>query len=443
MTWAQPAPALGRHPAGPGRDHRALTLVVNQRERQAFSSNATVEAVQYQVGSDYGGIMVRPVRRARREVREGEKLFTISSFALQKDLANGLEPVSTSAYELDAKTGLVTYLASADGTLDGLRGRARAATSRAARPWPRSPPAAPQFVDAQFRLHTGGLCPDPDRRPRRRRAAQPRAGAARSARSASRPRTASPSPPCRSGCAALASPTSLTAFAQPGSPSVTVTLTLHDDGVLAGPTDTPPGVPAPGRVCGDAAVSLPVSPSRSVFLLPRSACPRRTDRSSPHGAGRRRTGARRPRRSPGRGVVEPAGRGSCPSCTSRRCPRPAARRGSHSADQPVVLRPGLRRRAPAGLPAATRLQHGRHLASGSGCRRWSPPPTSIVGSHQQDVTVDVEGGASTLVSAYDVASVTLADQDADGEPLGRTTDRRGLSLRHPRRRRAQRRSPPR
>ena len=45
----------------------------------------------------------------------------------------------------------------------------------------------------------------------------------------------------------------------------------------------------------------------------------------------------------------------------------------------------------------------------------------IVGSNQQDVTVDVEGGSMTLVSAYDVASVTLETRDAGGPPLGRTT----------------------
>ena len=101
----------------------ALTLVVNQRERQAFSSNATVEAVQYQVGSDYGGIMVDQLVEPGDAVDEGERLFTVSSFALQKDLANGLDPVSTEAYEVDAETGLVTYLASADGTLENFDAR--------------------------------------------------------------------------------------------------------------------------------------------------------------------------------------------------------------------------------------------------------------------------------------------------------------------------------
>jgi len=49
----------------------------------------------------------------------------------------------------------------------------------------------------------------------------------------------------------------------------------------------------------------------------------------------------------------------------------------------------------------------------------------IVGSNQQDVTVEVQGGATTLVSAYDVASVTLETRDGGGEPLGRTTIAQG------------------
>ena len=58
---------------------------------------------------------------------------------------------------------------------------------------------------------------------------------------------------------------------------------------------------------------------------------------------------------------------------------------------------------------------------GSGSRRSSPRADHIIGSNQQDVNVEVAQAASTLVSAYDVASVTLETRDADGSPLGRTT----------------------
>lgn len=58
---------------------------------------------------------------------------------------------------------------------------------------------------------------------------------------------------------------------------------------------------------------------------------------------------------------------------------------------------------------------------GAGLPQVVTSPTNIVGSSQQDVNLGVEGGESTVVSAYDVASVTLEVRDADGAPLGHTT----------------------
>jgi endoglucanase Acf2 len=47
--------------------------------------------------------------------------------------------------------------------------------------------------------------------------------------------------------------------------------------------------------------------------------------------------------------------------------------------------------------------------------------TSIVGSHQQDLSVSVDGTADQVVSAYDDASFTLAAVQSGGGVLGRTT----------------------
>lgn len=58
---------------------------------------------------------------------------------------------------------------------------------------------------------------------------------------------------------------------------------------------------------------------------------------------------------------------------------------------------------------------------GAGLPQVVTSATNIVGSSQQDVAVDVAQATSTVVSAYDVASVTLESRDADGAPLGRTT----------------------
>ena len=58
---------------------------------------------------------------------------------------------------------------------------------------------------------------------------------------------------------------------------------------------------------------------------------------------------------------------------------------------------------------------------GAGLPQVVTSATSIVGSSQRDVSVEVAEAASTVVSAYDVASVTLETRDAEGSPLGRTT----------------------
>jgi multidrug resistance efflux pump len=211
-----------------------LTLVVNQRERQAFSSNATVEAVQYQVGSDYGGIMVDQFVEPGTAVGEGDRLFTVSSFSLQKDLANGLDPVSTEAYELDARTGLVTYLASADGTLEDFDARQGGYI-----PGGETVAVITQddtaFVEARFRLQPVDYA---------RIRVGGRADVELPSREVLRGKVSAISVETADGIAYATVQVDVprlrsdeyAAFSQPGSP-VAVTLTLHDDGLLAGPTD--------------------------------------------------------------------------------------------------------------------------------------------------------------------------------------------------------------
>ena len=72
---------------------------------------------------------------------------------------------------------------------------------------------------------------------------------------------------------------------------------------------------------------------------------------------------------------------------------------------------------------------------GAGLPQIVTSATNIVGSSQQDVNLEVAQAASTVVSAYDVASVTLETRDADGSAAGSHHRGRGLALRQPRGRR--------
>jgi multidrug resistance efflux pump len=211
----------------------ALTLLVNQRSRQAFTDNAEVGARQSTIGSEYGGVVVAQYVQAGQVVHTGEKLFTLSSLDLQRDVANGLKPVSTSSYTIDAQHGQVTYVAQMDGTLTDIQ--AKQGTFVAAGDMATITAGGTQYVTAQFRL-------TPDQYGR------VRVGGTADVQLPNRARLPASvshvSVQTSQGVAvttvSLAVPKlrtrSLTSLSQPGSP-VSVTLTLADTGILSGPTN--------------------------------------------------------------------------------------------------------------------------------------------------------------------------------------------------------------
>lgn len=210
-----------------------LTLLVNQRSRQAFSDDAQVAARQSTVGSEYGGVVVRQYAQSGDVVQAGQKLFTLSSLDLQRDVANGLQPVSNASYRIDAVHGQVTYLAQMTGTLTDIT--AEQGTFVAAGDMATITAGGTQYVTAQFRL-------TPDQYGRIRIGGK--ADVQLPNRSRLSGTVADVAVETSQGVAVttvdVAVPklraTALTSLSQPGSP-VSVTLTLADAGVLSGPTD--------------------------------------------------------------------------------------------------------------------------------------------------------------------------------------------------------------
>lgn len=103
----------------------ALTVLFNQRQSQVASISASVQAPTSVVGSSYGGVVTDTYVKLGDSVRAGQKLFTLSSVQLQQDVGNGLKPVSTDAYDIDAAKGTITYKAVFDGyvaSTDAVRG---------------------------------------------------------------------------------------------------------------------------------------------------------------------------------------------------------------------------------------------------------------------------------------------------------------------------------
>jgi multidrug resistance efflux pump len=210
-----------------------LTLLVNQRSRQAFSDDAQVAARQSTVGSEYGGVVVQQYVSTGEEVQPGEKLFTISSLDLQRDVANGLQPVSTASYQIDAVHGQVTFLAQMGGTLTDLE--AEQGTFVPAGDMATITAGGTQYVSAQFRLtpdqygriRIGG--PADVELPNRTRMAASVSDVSVQTTHGVAVTTVELKVPSLQNA-------SLTSLSQPGSPA-SVTLTLADSGLLAGTTD--------------------------------------------------------------------------------------------------------------------------------------------------------------------------------------------------------------
>ena len=100
----------------------ALTLLFNQRQGQAESLSASVEAPTTMVSSGYGGIITKRLVSDGDVVAAGQDLFVVTSSRLQQDVAQGVRPGSTVAYRIDLSTGTITYKAVAAGYVTDIVG---------------------------------------------------------------------------------------------------------------------------------------------------------------------------------------------------------------------------------------------------------------------------------------------------------------------------------
>jgi multidrug resistance efflux pump len=98
-----------------------LTLVFNQRQAQALSTTGQVVSAQASVGAAYGGVVTKTDAGDGDEVKRGQTLFTVNSPDLQRDLKQGLKVTSTDAFDVDTTASTVTYKALADGRLSDVK----------------------------------------------------------------------------------------------------------------------------------------------------------------------------------------------------------------------------------------------------------------------------------------------------------------------------------
>jgi len=128
-----------------------LTVVYNQRQTRAQSQTATISTDAYDVGAGYGGTVTKQYVRENDSVAVGDRLFTMQSPAMQADVANKVKVKDTEAYDVNAKKGTITYLATVAGQVDQL-GAKLGTTLTGGQSFARITVTGSQYVDAQFLL---------------------------------------------------------------------------------------------------------------------------------------------------------------------------------------------------------------------------------------------------------------------------------------------------
>lgn len=95
----------------------ALILLFNQRQHQISSISASIDAPQYSIGSGYSGIVEDTHVKVGDRVTAGEPILTLASIGLRQDLANNVKVTSNDAMDIDAANGTITYKAVTAGVV--------------------------------------------------------------------------------------------------------------------------------------------------------------------------------------------------------------------------------------------------------------------------------------------------------------------------------------
>ncbi len=211
-----------------------LVLVFNQRQSQALSVTAQVVTDQAAVGAAYGGVVTQQMAKEGDEVTKGQPLFVVNSPELQRDLSQGLKVGSTAAFDVNLQASTVTYKALSAGKLENVTAQGGSFVQNGANM------ATISAVGSQYALADFVLAPKDYER-----IVKGGQVSLRLPDDSSVPGTVQAVSVKTEGSQALTRVTvtsdalhepRLVELTHPGTP-VAATLTLRDDGVLAGPTD--------------------------------------------------------------------------------------------------------------------------------------------------------------------------------------------------------------
>ncbi len=96
-----------------------LSLRLDAEVRTVHAVQGELSAQEYQVGTDYSGVLVDQYVRPGDVVRPGDPLFALKSNRLRRDLASGLIRPEDSTYSIRDKNTL-QFVATAEGTVQAV-----------------------------------------------------------------------------------------------------------------------------------------------------------------------------------------------------------------------------------------------------------------------------------------------------------------------------------
>jgi multidrug resistance efflux pump len=129
----------------------AATVVLNQRESQAASATASIQALSYSIGSDYPGTVIEQSVKQGDEVAKGQPLMTIQSPTLTQALSSTTVTVPDSAAYAITDDGMLSLLATEDGVISNIDASVGGFVA-AGQPLATINRVEGMFVTAEFRL---------------------------------------------------------------------------------------------------------------------------------------------------------------------------------------------------------------------------------------------------------------------------------------------------
>lgn len=96
-----------------------LSLRMDAEVRTVHAVEGALAAQEYQVGTDYSGVLVDQYVSTGDVVRPGDELFAFNSDRLRRDLADGVMRPEDSAYRIQ-DNGTLVFIAAAPGTVQSV-----------------------------------------------------------------------------------------------------------------------------------------------------------------------------------------------------------------------------------------------------------------------------------------------------------------------------------